>query len=91
VERGRRCARRRGTGGASPAWLRAAPVSTAPPDWTVFRDRWDDAHALSAGFAALALASLRAEAMREQAGGALPARSRLLQSGDAPGPAATAG
>ncbi|HZU06979.1 MAG TPA: hypothetical protein VFB73_13515 [Chloroflexota bacterium] len=43
------------------AWTPAS----LPPDWTVYRDRWDGAHALSALFAALALGNLLAGALRE--------------------------
>jgi hypothetical protein len=68
------------------AWTPAS----LPPDWTVYRDRWDHAHALSAGLAALALACLLAETVREQAkgaraawGGPTPARRPLRQAAGA--------
>jgi len=40
-------------------------AATLPADWTSVRDAWDTAHAISAGFGALALASLLAGTLRE--------------------------
>ncbi len=42
--------------------------ATLPPEWTVARDRWDDAHTLSAAFGCLALASLLIGVLREAPG-----------------------
>jgi hypothetical protein len=65
--------------------------ATLPPDWTVYRDRWDNAHTLSAWFAALALGSLLAETMREPAGDAHPAWERRTPARGALGQVARVG
>ncbi|MCC6179318.1 MAG: hypothetical protein IT305_28765 [Chloroflexi bacterium] len=50
--------------------------ATLPADWAEFRDQWDDAHALSAAFAAVSLASLLFGLVRDAPAGASSATNR---------------
>lgn len=65
-------------------------AASLPPDWATYRDRWDNAHTISAGLAALALIGLLTAALRDPPRGAERAADGESRAAASPEPVAGA-